>query len=74
MGSTAAILGAGQIQALAVGDSISKFSLKADERKGAGLLSLSENKDGVAVFDIVFLGQGVKDLPTGTKLIIEKKK
>lgn len=74
VGSTAAILGAGQIQALAVGDSINKFSLKADERKGAGLLSLSENKDGVAVFDIVFLGQGVKDLPTGTKLIIEKKK
>ncbi len=74
VGSTAAILGAGQIQALAVGDSASKFTLKSDERKGAGLLSLSENKEGVAVFDIVFLGQGVKDLPIGTKLIIEKKK
>lgn len=74
VGSTAAILGAGQIQALAVGESIDKFSLKAAERKGAGLLSLSENKDGVAVFDIVFLGQGVTAIPTGTKLIIEKKK
>ena len=74
VGSTAAILGAGQIQALAVGDSIKKYRLKANERKGTGLLSLSENKGGVAVFDIVFLGQGVKALPTGTKLIIEKKK
>lgn len=74
VGSTALVLGAGQIQALAVGDSTAKFTLKANERKGAGLLSLSENKGGLAVFDIVFLGQGVTALPTGTKLIIEKKK
>lgn len=74
VGSTAAILATPQIQALAVSNSTDKFSLKANERGGAGLLSLSENKDGVGVFDIVFLGQGVTALPTGTKLIIEKKK
>ena len=74
VGSTAKIVGAGQVQALAVGDSVDKFGLNKDQRKGAGLLSLSENKGGMAIFDIVFLGQGVTTLPTGTKLIIEKKK
>ncbi len=74
VGSTAAILATPQIQALAVGDSTGKLALKAAERKGAGLLSLSDTRGGIGVFDIVFLGQGVTSLPVGTKLIIEKKK
>jgi hypothetical protein len=73
VGSSAKILSQPQIQALAVTDSGDKFALKKDQRKGAGLLSLSENKEGVGVFDIVFLGQGIKEIPAGTKLIIEKK-
>lgn len=74
VGSSAKILSQPQIQALAVTDSLDKFALKKDQRKGAGLLSLSENKDGTGVFDVVFLGQGIKEIPAGTKLIIEKKK
>lgn len=73
VGSSAAILKTPEIQALAVADSEKKIVLTAAERKGAGLLSLSESDAGYGTFDIVFLGQGVKELPPGTKLIIEKK-
>jgi len=74
VGSTTQILATTQVQALAVSNSATKFLLKEDERKGAGLLSLSQTKEGVGIFDIVFLGAGIKALPVGTKLIIEKKK
>jgi len=74
VGSTTQILSTAQVQALAVSNSSTKFLLKQDERKGAGLLSLSETKGGIGIFDIVFLGAGIKALPVGTKLIIEKKK
>jgi hypothetical protein len=74
VGSTATILKTPEIQALAVSDSQEKLKLTESERMGAGLLSLSESDGGVGVFDVVFLGQGVKAIPIGTKLIIEKKK
>lgn len=74
VGAQAQAISSPQIQALAVDNSANKLLLTAAERKGAGLLSLSQAKGGVAVFDVVFLGQGVKALPAGTKLIIEKKK
>jgi hypothetical protein len=74
VGSTAAVLGTPQIQALAVDKSEEKWALKAAEKKGAGLLSLSEAKVGYGIFDVVFLGQGIASLPRGTKIIIEKKK
>lgn len=74
VGSTVAILSTPDIQALAVSSSADKFGLRASERQGAGLLGLAETKDGVGVFDIVLLGQGVTEIPVGTKLIIEKKK
>ncbi len=72
VGSTASILKTPEIQALAVSDTADKIVLKADERKGAGLLSVSESDGGFGVFDVVFLGQGVKSIPPGTKLIIER--
>jgi peptidyl-tRNA hydrolase len=62
-----------QIQALAVDNSSAKIILKANERIGAGLLSLREAKMGVGIFDVVFLGQGITSIPVGTKLVIEKK-
>lgn len=74
VGSTVATLSTPQIQALAVDKSAEKWKLAAAEKKGAGLLSLSEAKVGFGIFDVVFLGQGVAGLPTGTKIIIEKKK
>jgi hypothetical protein len=74
VGSTALALGTPQIQALAVDKSAEKWKLSAAEKKGAGLLSLSEAKTGYGIFDVVFLGQGVTTLPTGAKIIIEKKK
>lgn len=73
VGSTAAMLGTSDIQALAVADSERKFSLREDERKGSGLLGLATTKGGVGIFDVVLLGQGVSSIPAGTKLIIERK-
>jgi hypothetical protein len=73
VGSTLKILSQPQLQALAVDGSASKFGLNENERKGSGLLSLVYSKSGIGVFDIVFLGQGVKEIPAGTKLVIEKK-
>jgi hypothetical protein len=73
VGSTKAILSQPQLQALAVDGSVSKLALSQTERVGSGLLSLTYSKDGIGIFDIVFLGKGVKDIPIGTKLIIEKK-
>ena len=73
VGSTSRILSQPQLQALAVEGSASKIGLNQNERKGSGLLSLIYAKAGIGVFDIVFLGQGVKEIPVGTKLVIEKK-
>ena len=73
VGSTSKSMSFPQIQALAVNDSTAKIVLKANERIGAGLLSLRETKMGVGIFDIVFLGQGITSIPIGTKLVIEKK-
>jgi hypothetical protein len=74
VGSTKSLLAQPEIQALAVSSSEKKLILNPGEREGAGLLSLRETTAGLAVFDIVFLGQGVSSLPPGTKLIIEKRK
>lgn len=73
VGSTSKILSQPQLQALAVEGSSTKVALNQNERKGSGLLSLVYFKGGIGVFDIVFLGQGVKEIPVGTKLVIEKK-
>ncbi len=73
VGSTSKSMSFPQIQALAVNNSTAKINLKANERIGAGLLSLREGKLGVGIFDIVFLGQGITSIPVGTKLVIEKK-
>ena len=73
VGSTAKSMSFPQIQALAVDNSSAKIILKANERIGAGLLSLREAKMGVGIFDVVFLGQGITSIPVGTKLVIEKK-
>jgi hypothetical protein len=70
--STGKILAAPEIQALAVKDSENNFKLPKG-RKGSGLLSLSRIESSLGIFDIIFLEQGVKTLPVGTKLIIEKK-
>ena len=74
VGSSTAALAQPQIQALAVSNSEDKLRLSAAERKGSGLLSLSENSGGFGVFDIVVLGQGVTKIMPGTKVILEKKK
>ena len=74
VGSSTAALAQPQIQALAVSNSEDKLLLSAAERKGSGLLSLSENSGGFGVFDIVVLGQGVTKIMPGTKVILEKKK
>ena len=74
VGSSTAALSQPQIQALAVSNSEDKLLLSAAERKGSGLLSLSENSGGFGVFDIVVLGQGVTKITPGTKVILEKKK
>jgi hypothetical protein len=73
VGSTSKILAMPQLQALAVDGSSAKIALGQNERKGSGLLSLVYAKSGIGIFDIVFLGQGVKEIPVGTKLVIEKK-
>lgn len=73
VGSTSLILALPQLQALAVGGSATRPLLLQNERNGSGLLSLVYAKNGIGVFDIVFLGQGVKDIPVGTKLVIEKR-
>ena len=74
VGSSTAALAQPQIQALAVSNSEDKLLLSSAERKGSGLLSLSENSGGFGVFDIVVLGQGVTKITPGTKVILEKKK
>ncbi len=74
VGSLGTILAQGQVQSLAIGNSAGRYMISAAERQGAGLLSLAQRKDGYAIFDVVFLGQGVTKLEPGTKLIIEKKK
>ncbi len=73
VGSTASLIATPEIQALAVTDSQGKFSLRGSERVGAGLVSLSTSSGGNGVFDIVFVGAGVRDIPAGTKLLIEKR-
>jgi len=73
VGSTAKTLGQPNIQAMALVDSSEKLSLKNDSREGAGLLSLVNVSGGFAVFEITLLGRGLKKLPVGTKVIIEKK-
>ena len=73
VGSSAAFASIPETQALAVDRSAKKWRLKARDRKGAGLLSLSESKGGYSIFDIVFLGRGVSNLDVGTKIIIERK-
>jgi hypothetical protein len=74
VGSTSKILAQPEIQALAIANSEKKFLVTAKERKGSGLLSLQKISGGLGVFDVVFLGAGIKKLAPGTKLIIEKKK
>ena len=69
----AALLQESGLQALAVRDSHRRFGLSPAERRGAGLLSMVEAKGAMAIFEIVFLGQGTKALPAGTKLLIQKK-
>ena len=73
VGAKSKLLKTAEIQALAVTDSQGKFILAADERKGSGLVSLGETRDGIGVFDIVILGKGVKMIAPGTKVIMEKK-
>jgi hypothetical protein len=74
VGSTKSILSQPEIQALAIDESASKFIVPQKERKGSGLLSLQKISGGLGIFDIVFLGKGKKNIPIGTKLIIERKK
>ncbi len=74
VGSSAEILKGEQLQSLAVDDSHTKYLLSATERKGSGLLSLVKSSGGFGYFTVIFLGAGIKSLPVGTKLIIEKKK
>jgi hypothetical protein len=74
VGSTVGMLSVPQLQALAIADSAQKITLMANDRKGAGLLSLAAISGGYGAFETIFLGQGVTSLPLGTKLVIEKKK
>jgi len=73
VGAKSSLLKRSEIQALAVTDSKGKFILAAGERKGSGLISLSETREGIGVFDVVILGKGVKNIAPGSKLIMEKK-
>ena len=62
-----------KIQALAVAASHKDIILKG-ERQGAGLLSLHSFDGAVGVFEVVLLGNGLKRLPVGTKVMIEQSK
>jgi hypothetical protein len=73
IGSTAKILRQPNVQAMALADSSEKVSLKNVAREGAGLLNLVSVSGGFAVFEITLLGRGLKKLPVGTKVIIERK-
>ena len=74
VGSSRDILKTEGLQALAVNNSHGKWTLQDEERKGSGILSLVKTQGAFGYFDIVFMGSGVKSIPKGTKLILEKKK
>jgi hypothetical protein len=67
--------------AVLVQDSAGKISLKQvddsynikEDKSGFGLLSLRSIKGNSGVFKVVFLKEGVKDIPINTKMRIERK-
>ncbi len=61
-----------QIQGLAIAQSESKAFLRQNERKGSGLLEVKGVSGPFAVFEIILLGEGHKDLLPGTKILLQK--
>ncbi|MEZ4740968.1 MAG: hypothetical protein R3B45_00720 [Bdellovibrionota bacterium] len=59
-------------QGLALKNSQSKIRIKDDNDEGSGLLTYTAGIGNYAIFKIVFLEQGVTELPRGSKLVLEK--